>query len=70
MCIRDSIDAARVINDRNQLEYRIPLERLGLDAQHRWYMQQGEKAETTAVLELSLIHISPVGVFEVVLIFK
>ena len=45
------IDAARVINDRNQLEYRIPLEKLGLDAQHRWYMQQGEKAETTAVLE-------------------
>ena len=45
------IGATQIVNNRNQPEYRIPLEEFPLDAQHRWYMQQGEKAETTAALE-------------------
>ena len=45
------IQATLTTNIRNRPEYRIPLEEFGLDAQHRWYMQQGEKAEATATLE-------------------
>lgn len=44
------ISAIRVQNSRNQPEYAIQLSSLPTDIQHRWYAQQGERAETTALL--------------------
>lgn len=45
------IRAQQRINERNQPEYIIDLNSLPVEAQRRWYAQQGEKAVTTEQLE-------------------
>ena len=45
------LEATQIINKNGRPQYQIAISSLPLDAQHRWYMQQGEKAEATAALE-------------------
>ena len=45
-----SFEAVQSKNKRNRPEYLFPLSSLPADIQRRWYAQQGEKAETTALL--------------------
>ena len=42
--------ATKGLNSNNRPEYTVPLSGLPADIQRRWYAQQGEKAETTALL--------------------
>lgn len=45
-----------VMNDRNRKEYQIPLSELSEEQQRKWYLQHGEKAETTKqLLEAAMI---------------